>query len=272
MGIGQFVKRLLNRPGGRGILGVLLSVDHWWTRGIWVPARWQSGTRDWVFSYPDATVHWPDPNLLFYDQKEAIAREVYFHRYTPVPGNVVVHVGAGSGWEAALFSRLVGREGHVYLIEAHPTTFLQLVRRINSERLSNVTTIEVAISDAPGAVRISDVVEHMQNRIVSDGPFVVPAETLASVHSQHSIEHVDLLTMNIEGSERQAVRTLPEIAPRIRHLAISCHDFKADRGGDVAMRTKQEVRAALAACGYQVFGRNTDDPRDWVRDYMYAER
>src|SRR6476646_4340400 len=107
------LKEVLDRPGGRTMLGLMLGVRHWMTYGIWVTARWRRGDNEWQFSYPDADVRSTAPILNYYAYKESIARDAYLRRYVPSPGDIVVHVGAGSGWEARLFSRLVGPQGKV---------------------------------------------------------------------------------------------------------------------------------------------------------------
>lgn len=264
-------QRLLGRPGGRTILGLVVSAHAWRREGIWVPVRWQRQGY-WLLSYPDASVPLPEPDMAHYRRKEGIARDAYFHRYQPRPGDVVVHVGAGAGWEANLFSRLVGPGGRVYLIEAHPKTYRWLILRVAASGIVNARTINIAVSDEPGVLRMSDVEDHMTNQISAAGSLDVAAKTLAQIFSEEGIEHVDLLTMNIEGAERAAIRGLGPAAAKIRRLAVSCHDFLADRGGDDWTRTKAEVQLMLEEYGFKVSHRDPADLRDWTRDYLYASR
>jgi FkbM family methyltransferase len=263
---------LLDRPGGRTALGLLASLRHWRRHGVWAGVRWVPQQRKWLLSYPDAQVYSARPVLSYYEYKERIARDAYLYAYVPASGDIVVHVGAGSGWEAPLFSRLVGPTGHVYLIEGHPQTYRLLQRRIRAERLGNVTPINVAVSDRAETVRMTNRALHQENRVSEDGTVEVAAETLPAVCDAHHIDRVDLLTINIEGYERQAVRGLAAAAHRIRHIAVSCHDFLADRGGAPWTRTRQEVRAMLDSYGYVVVPRDPADPRDWIRHYLYATR
>ena len=264
-------KHILDRPGGRTVLGLLVSANTWRQERLWVRVRWQPEGY-WLLSYPDAAIPLPEPDVSLCRVKEGIARDAYFHYRHPQPGEVVVHVGAGAGWEANLFSRLVGPSGLVYLIEAHPTTYRWLVRRVAASGLGNARPINTAVSDELGLLRMSDVEDHMLNQISADGSVEVEAKTLAQIFTEWGIERIDLLTMNIEGAERAAIRGLGPGAARVRRLAISCHDFLADRGGDNWTRTKADVHRMLEEYGFEVFYRDPADRRDWTRDYLYARR
>jgi hypothetical protein len=63
---------------------------------------------------------------------------------------------------------------------------------------------------------------------------------------------------------------MPETLRTARRVVVSCHDFVADDGGDPAMRTYEDVEAILRATGRRLSGR-PDDPRPWVRCYVYAD-
>lgn len=237
----------------------------------WVSVRWrQEGY--WELRFPDAVVAQPHPYLVEYREKEAIARDAYFHRYEPKAGDVVMHVGAGAGWEVNLLSRSVGPTGHVFAIEAQPRTFKWLEKRVTASQLSNVTPICVAVSDHEGTASISDMDSHQLNRLVEGGGDEVECMSIPRVFLEYGIESLDLLTINIEGGERAAIKGLGSTAQSIRRIAVSCHDFLADQGGDESTRTREDVLAMLLEFGFDVQSRDQNDPRAWARSYLYAER
>ncbi len=84
----------------------------------------------------------------------------------------------------------------------------------------------------------------------------------------HDIEVVDLLCMNIEGAERQAVLGMARSVGKIRRVAIACHDFRADEEGDESMRTKESVTAFLEQHGFAIEEADTERygaaADDWV--------
>jgi FkbM family methyltransferase len=257
------VKRTLDRPGFRPLLGLLtgarrgansalVSAHIWRERRVWVPLR--------------ATAHRDR-------DREELARDLFFQEYTPQPGDTVVDVGAGAGEEVELFSRLVGPGGRVYAVEAHPATFAALEARCARAGLDNVVAVHAAASDRAGTVSFSDDESYLENRITDGkGALVVPAMTLDELLDGWAVERIDFLKMNIEGAEEAALRGLAGSAPRVRHLAVSCHDFLADRGGDPANRTRAAVERVLAGYGFRVTVRRRSDRRHWTRPYLYGTR
>jgi FkbM family methyltransferase len=201
--------------------------------------------------------------------------DVFCHVYRPEPGDTVLEVGAGWGTETVVLSRMVGRRGRVIAVEASPHAARLLRRTVEENALDNVTIVEAAVSDHVGIAAIADVggAGDIRNTLLAgDGQtHEVHALTLDAVVAEHGVPRIDLLKVNIEGAERLMVRGMQASTPLVRHAAISCHDFLADERADDDFRTRKEVREFLVGAGFAVTTR-TDDPRPWVRDYLYASR
>ena len=73
--------------------------------------------------------------------------------------------------------------------------------------------------------------------------------------------------MNIEGAEKEAIKGMEAIAPMIRNVTISCHDFL----GTEWARSKSEVTSWLIAHGFTVRGREYDT-RVAAHYYVYGSR
>jgi FkbM family methyltransferase len=266
------VRRVFDRPGGRALLGLLMTARIWQKHRVFARVTWHDDGY-WVFRYPEAAI--PKPKLLA-DRLPPRAMEeeasgIFFQEYMPGPGDIVIDVGAELGSEINLLSRLVGPEGHVYAIEAHPTTFQWLARRRDASGLTNVTPVNVAISDHAGTAWISDEADSLESRLTGDRTgHPVRALTLDDFMHKHSIDHVDFLKINIEGAERLAIQGMKNCASRIAHVAVGCHDFLADRLDDDWFRTKEVVRQSLLALGFEIVERRSDDRRDWARGWLYA--
>lgn len=217
----------------------------------------------------------PEPNVPPPRWLDTKARDVFTAWYEPRPGDVVVDIGAGIGEEVPTLARLVAPAGRLYCVEAHPRTFEFLRRTCELNQLHNVSLDNVAISDAPGEVTISDVGDdrNYANTILVDmeAGLRVPAMTLSDYFHTRAIEHTDLLVMNIEGAERLALEGMRDVVDRVRHVAIACHDFLADETGNEAMRTKRIVREQLSRYGFEVSDR-PGDPRPWLRDFVYGRK
>jgi FkbM family methyltransferase len=265
--------RLLDRPSGRPLLSWTMECAIRRLHGERATVR-RLADGYWVIDWPAASVPmerpWPSPSPTQYEE---LARDIFLQEYTPSAADVVVDVGAGVGWELNLFSRLVGGSGRVLAVEADPATFRWLERRRDLNGLSNVTAIQAAVADAPGEALISSEGYHETHRLVAAGPgHRVPALTLADLVAEHGLSRIDFLKMNIEGAERLALAGMEGIAGSVRNLAVSCHDYMADRGGDDSMRTRAFVHEFLLRHGFEVRERRADDERDWARSYLYARR
>ena len=258
--------RVLDRPGRRALLTVPGS--------LWVSATyrtpcvvyWREGS--WIHHYrgakiPHATLGRAAPPAVL----TAEAQDLFLYEYTPRSGDVVFDIGAGIGAEALLFSRLVGSSGRVVSVEAHPRTYRRLVDLCAANALDNVTTLNAAVSDSDGELTISDTAHHMRNAVsgAADG-IRVPSRRLDSVARELGVDHIDLLKMNIEGAEREALLGMGALLDATRHVCISCHDFLLDE-----LRTKAFVRELLLQHGFDVTTRD-EAPQPWTRDYVYGAR
>jgi protein-L-isoaspartate(D-aspartate) O-methyltransferase len=67
----------------------------------------------------------------------------------PKPGQKIMDVGAGSGWQTALLAELVGRRGKVYAVEVVPELYEQAKRNLAKYNFSN---IELMCKNARGGL------------------------------------------------------------------------------------------------------------------------
>lgn len=225
---------------------------------------------NWINAQPEGTFVGPDLHTAYFGRVQATIASYWFHDYTPSAGDVVIDVGAGIGEDAVVLSHLVGPSGRVHAIEAHPGTYACLVSTVQLSKLANVETHKLAITQANGTVSISDDAHHLANSIVSgSGGLEVEAQSLDHFIEQSGHPAIDLLKMNIEGAELGAMLGLDQQAGKVRHLAISCHDFIAERDGGEQFRTKDAVRQRLIELGFTVTERQ-DANTLWEADVLFA--
>jgi FkbM family methyltransferase len=236
------------------------------------PRRYAVDDRgNWINRQGAAAIVSPVIHTSTLAQIDGQVREYWCRFYTPREGDVVVDVGAGIGDDALVFSRLVGPTGRVIAIEAQPSTFHCLQETVSRSRLDNVTPVPNAIADRDGEVLITDGGDFLSASIVdTQGGVKVKSWSLDTIAAQLDLRRIDLLKMNIEGAERFAVDGMEAIAPLVRNVAISCHDFVADAGGYDALRTRDHVTAALERLGFHTQRRSADQP--WLRDVVFGSR
>jgi FkbM family methyltransferase len=229
-------------------------------------------TKGWLKRTRGGTTLMPYPRGMGAEQCAEVTRDVFLHRYSIRPGDVVLDIGAGFGTEALPFSTMVGDSGKVIAVEAHPATFGKLERVCRLNNLRNVEAIHAAVMDSNEPVTISDLEEesYIENKIGGEG-IEVPAVTIPDLVDKLGLDRIDFLKMNIEGAEVPALRGARDVLPIVRHAAIGCHDFMADQTGDESYRTSDLVRAMLVEAGFTITSRR-DDPRPWAADYLFASR
>lgn len=276
----HLIVRALDRHGSRWILGAGASLyarrstgrdirvfyDDFWIHRI--NDRYLADSAEFNYFASDIQL-WGTPGEAYVND----ATDYWFYRYRPTPGDVIIDVGAGVGTDVCAFSRAVGPSGRVLALEAHPKTFVGLVKTCKWNRLKNVICEQVAVMDKPGVVEIQDGDDDKANAAGScDGAKIrVPAVTLDQLCEKYSIRTVSFLKINIEGAERWALDGMENTLQMTRSVAVACHDFRARRGDGDHFATLDVVRPILQLNGFSVETR-VDDQRPYVRDHVHGYR
>jgi hypothetical protein len=96
----------------------------------------------------------------------------------------------------------------------------------------------------------------------------VEARRLDGILDSFSVSRVDLLKMNIEGAELDALVSLGDSINLVKNFCISCHDFL----GLEETRTHESVVAFLLDQGFKVITHPKSHSQPWKSWYVYASR
>ena len=127
-------------------------------------------------------------------------------------GGVLPAAGEVEGWtildcgaNVGLFSLFLGRARRIVAVEPNPDTYGRLKRNLERNELRAVA-VESAISDEVGMVRMSLSGEpSVLGKVSPEGELEVPATTIDRLLGDHGIERVDLLKLDVEGHEIEAL-------------------------------------------------------------------
>ncbi len=268
-GFKQAARRLLDRPGRRGLLALAGTIYVTVRRGQMCRVRFADGR--WFHHYSGTVMVCPSLDTTTPRMWDTFTRDLFFHGYVPKVGDTIIEIGAGTGSETVVLSRLVGETGRVVAVEAHPRTFACLEHTCELNGLSNVSVLNAAACDESGEVDISDLDEHLSNTVLgaSGRSLRVPAITLDEIVATLGARRIAFLKMNIEGAEGRAIQGMKKCVSIIDNVCIACHDFWAPVTGIDEMRTKATVREFLIEHGFEIVTREGDH-RAWVRDYLYG--
>jgi len=272
MTIGNSIIKSINKPATRGLLK---SIIYWRykQRGKKIDlVNFHKEFDAWEFRIDGVTYLGSGPGWVYdKDYLHEQLKQLSGFAYMPKYGDTVIDIGAGVGEETIIFSSLVGATGKVFAVEAHPKTYKALQYLVKSNNLGNVISSNLALSDKAGTVNIEDSDNSLGNSILqvsNRNTFAIQAETFDDFVERNNIQSIDFLKMNVEGAEQLIVKGMVKSMKRIKHLAISCHDFRFRQGESEFFKTKQMVVDFLTCNKFKISTQHSSV--SMVDDYVYG--
>jgi FkbM family methyltransferase len=165
----------------------------------------------------------------------------------------IVDAGANIG----VFSVWAARQlpqAQILSLEPFPETFARLQHNLRTNHFGpRVQSVQLALAGQSGERQMKAGEESQRRSLVptdrAEGEAVkVPSITLAELFDRYSLEQIDLLKMDIEGSEWEVLfSTPPFILSRIRRLQLEYHEVHARFG-----YSKAQLFAHLAEAGLKL--------------------
>ena len=172
------------------------------------------------------TINYLEPIAFVYNFEEVFLEEEYFFQ-TENPEPVIVDCGSNIG-VAMLYFKTIYPKAKVIAIEAHPTTFAALQSNVADNNLSDVETLNVAavggdeteislMFSRPGDLRSTKIRDLHGDPELQE--IKVPAVRLSTILP----DSVDLLKMDIEGSEDDVIGEIAGKLGQIRNVILEYH-------------------------------------------------
>jgi FkbM family methyltransferase len=184
--------------------------------------------------------HLPDGGVLLLEPKHAFTNVFWpdveryepdvstFLRYVLKPGGTFIDCGANVGFFSIQAGALVGSGGAVISIEANPKTYKLLERNLKANHFG--LPVHCALTTQTGEVELFvpgdwDVFSSLRSASVVDGvvdnSFKVRGRTLDDVIGELALTRVDLVKLDIEGAEFDALRSAPGLLREFRPQIIT---------------------------------------------------
>lgn len=144
----------------------------------------------------------------------------YFDYLCPQPGGVIINCGVDNGWELPFFISTMGADAKIYNIDPTGNDNLSDYSALfcNSELCSNMLSFHrAAVWDCCAELVFNN--NTVRERVDSEekeGDFVVGATTIDSFCEKNLIDRVDIIKMDLEGSEPRAIRGMMKTVARYR--------------------------------------------------------
>ena len=201
----------------------------------------------------------PDGNKIydFSNNSELLVEDIHIQRiydhFEYEDNWIILDLGAHVG----IFSLYVSKKamhGKIYAIEPFPCNYCALKANISLNSLVNIITINAAVSNRTGwqslfvypRTESCSLLKRLDKQIVD----VVKVKTFTydDLLSEYGIKKVDLVKVDIEGSERELLEGMKMLPTRI---AMAHYHSKYAR-----CATKEELGQMLEEKGYRITGLN----------------
>jgi len=149
-----------------------------------------------------------------------------YHRFTQ--GDTIVHVGAYIGTLTVKAAKSVGEKGRVIAIEPNPDNLRFLRKNIELNQLKNVTIVPKGVWSKKDKLKLYLSKETLGHSIFGswagfDEFIEIETDRLDDILAELDIKKVDLLAMNVEGAEIEALKGMKETLKNTRNLVIDAH-------------------------------------------------
>lgn len=184
-------------------------------------------------------------------------KKIYFDNvYAPfVKGETILDVGANLGMISYYFSQFAKQ---VFSLEPAKEHFTNFKKMIDFNNIKNITAINKAMYIKSGKYPLfknKNKTMFSLHAAVQDGSQKseeVETITIKDLFKEHKIEHIDLMKLDVEGSEIEIVShsTFVEVAPKIDTVIVESHAWSG--------RHENQLKEALKNAGYTVETRPSD--------------
>jgi len=192
--------------------------------------------------------------------------QIFVHNcYTlPLRCETILDAGANVG----IFSVWAARkqpQARIVSLEPFPATFRHLEKNIHNNGLQErIRPVRYALASTTGPRQIRGGGDSPNNGLVlggmedsTDNAIEVPCISLADFLKSEQFETVDLLKMDIEGSEWEVIlSTAAAVLHRIRHIIVEYHEVNARFG-----YTPAQMIAHLSSAGHRLTHREENADR-----------
>ena len=139
-------------------------------------------------------------------------------------GDTVVDIGAHIGYYTLLAARLVGERGKVYAFEPDPRNFQLLKKNIEENGYNNVVLVNKAVAEISGKAQLflnsENTGDHRIYQSNENRRSLVIATTTLDEYFKDKEQRIDLIKMDIQGSEARAFQGGKNIIDRNKQIKI----------------------------------------------------
>ncbi len=211
----------------------------------------------WLAHAPDEEVA-RSLNEGWFEYREQAFFWLYLHE-----AGTVVDCGAHIGLFSVLAGRLMGAEGRVIAVEPHPETSAILEQNLRSHRVASARVVRAAVRDRPGValLTLGTTGRAAYSSLLSiegkEETVEVPTLALDELATAHHIGKIDLLKLDVEGLEIEALAGARQLLAdrQVQALLLEFTEENLNRGA----RSSVDLQDAITRAGYALYRFDDDD-------------
>lgn len=224
-------------------------------------------------------------NIFINPNDKSVCREIWMNSaYEPFEtgliknlvkeGMTVVDAGGNIGYYTLIMSKLVGKNGKVYVFEPDPVNFEYLKKNVETNSLDNVIIVKKGLADKNGRKKMSRFKENAGGSTIVDYQDSNYFEIECVRLDDFADDKIDFIKMDIEGAEPLAMAGMTKVIdsnPDLqlitengsnseKYLKLLLQKFQVFRIDEIKKKiiefSKSEIPTALkrpAVPGYQNF-------------------
>ena len=223
--------------------------------------HWPAGTQE----IPGPALQLAHLNLAVQVRTRYLTDERFQQReYTVQPGDTIVELGAYLGYYSMWLARQVGPTGRVCAVELIPETFQLLQRNLTENYPHTTTALHRGVWKSPGTHDALWIPRGPGGGLTAEGierfgstqKISVPTDTVDGILDGLEVERVDLLIVQLNGSEIEAVAGMDRAFELCRNMVIVAGE-RSDMDTSATLRECLEKRAFdVTVKGRAVYGKN----------------
>jgi len=172
------------------------------------------------------------------------------------PGEVFVDLGANEGYFTVQAANLAGPNGLVIAVEPQDRLIPIIRENVRLNDLKNVTIAHLAVSDERGvaSLHLTPNINTGASGFYRQTTYRLPTQrtcviTLAELLDRYHVDHVDLMKIDIESAEYEAILGSPRVFERrlVKALALELHPTLLAKRG----KSGVEIESFLRKAGYE---------------------
>jgi FkbM family methyltransferase len=173
----------------------------------------------------------------------------------PKKNDIVIDIGANTGYYSLRLSSLVGKNGKIIAIEPDPQTFDTLTKNCKLNNISNVNTHNIAISDSKGEIIFHQSIFHSgtssmfanENDKSEMKELIIKTTTLDELVKE-KYKQIAWIKIDVEGAELEVLKGSSTILSKTKNIIIEVHEHILNQNN----KNSKEILEILEENGFKI--------------------